>query len=563
MAILFSDSFAGSGVLTGHAPDIAFGSYTWTNTGTAINLSGGAMASSDTRVDYDASAAYGTSGAGLGLSRSVYAAIKFKAATVGGTTSYVGFTITLEIDGQNFNIYVYGNYAGSMQWEASIDGATPAVLSGIAADTEYTAVFYRTPAAMTLEIAALGVSLSSSSFAGLNTSGLTKLSVTLGGGLSITDILLADSVPVPGSTGTAVLTSPSPTVAFTGGPTPSAHATAEFYAPSATLSSDGSPARNIGALTAPQQTLSAFGGATAKSTAPLQNLVITGTFTVAGTAALASPTPILSATGKVSAVASAALTAPAGRAAGYFGSIISVSVSGSPAVAATGTTGALGRAEITAPLFDLSIRATAQNHGSAVLAAPTGRLATTGAAWLVAPGATLTAIGTAVVAVSYEAYALNLKHNPTPGVEPVDELTRYTNYPFDRIVRYKNSYFGMNSTGLYLLEGTTDFATPTPTEVPWSYKTALMDMKSVQLKNVSMAYFGGRMGPAATVSVYVGEASVAPYNYTTPRDATAQNYRQPLGKGLKSRYYAFGASGTGELTLDTLSLDVAVLARKV
>ena len=309
--------------------------------------------------------------------------------------------------------------------------------------------------------------------------------------------------------------------------------------------------------------LSAFGGVNAALTDPKQALSITGTFTVAGTAALAAPTPTLSATGKVSAVAGAALTAPTAKLVGYFGSVATVSVTGSPTLTASGTTGAVGRAALTAPLFELTATATRQNSGSAILTAPVGRLATTGAAWLIAPGAQLTAIGTAVVAVSYEAYALNLKHNPTPGVEPVDELTRYTNYPFDRIVRYKNSYFGMNNTGLYLLEGTTDFATPTPTEVPWSYKTALMDMKSVQLKNVSMAYFGGRMGPAATVSVYVGEASVAPYNYTTPRDATAQNYRQPLGKGLKSRYYAFGASGTGELTLDTLSLDVAVLARKV
>lgn len=247
---------------------------------------------------------------------------------------------------------------------------------------------------------------------------------------------------------------------------------------------------------------------------------------------------------------------------GYGGALISITTP-MGTLQSSFNGGAVMRGAITAPLFDLSATLTRNGKLSADLLSPMLQRAGVLQAWLIAPGATLTAIGTAVVAVSYEAYALNLKHNPTPGVEPVDELTRYTNYPFDRIVRYKNSYFGMNNTGLYLLEGTTDFATPTPTEVPWSYKTALMDMKSVQLKNVSMAYFGGRMGPAATVSVYVGEASTSSYAYTTPRDATAQNYRQPLGKGLKSRYYAFGASGTGELTLDTLSLDVAVLARKV
>lgn len=355
------------------------------------------------------------------------------------------------------------------------------------------------------------------------------------------------------------LVGPSPTLAGYSG------IAMAFVAPSPTLFAVGVDASgaNAAILTAPRQTLSTFGGATAKLTAPLQTLGITGTVTNVGQAALTAPSPTLTTTGTTTALANAALTPPMAKVVGYFGAVASVSITGKATLTASGTTGAVGHATLIAPLFELTATATRQNSGSAILTAPVGRLATTGAAWLVAPGATLTAIGTAVVAVSYEAYALNLKHNPTPGVEPVDELTRYTNYPFDRIVRYKNSYFGMNNTGLYLLEGTTDFATPTPTEVPWSYKTALMDMKSVQLKNVSMAYFGGRMGPAATVSVYVGEASVAPYNYTTPRDATAQNYRQPLGKGLKSRYYAFGASGTGELTLDTLSLDVAVLARKV
>ena len=560
MATLFSDSFAGSGVLTGHAPDIAFGGYTWTNTGTAINLSGGAMASSDTRVDYDASAAYGTSGAGLGLSRSVYAAIKFKAATVGGTTSYVGFTITLEIDGQNFNIYVYGNYAGSMQWEASIDGATPAVLSGIAADTEYTAVFYRSPAEMTLEIAALGVSLTSSSFAGLNTSGLTKISVTLGGGLSITDILLADAVPVPGNTGTAVLTSPSPTVAFTGGPTPSAHATAELFAPSAYLAATGQPSVNTAELYAPKPTLAAYFGANAKLTAPKQTLAVTGTFTGFGSAQITAPSPTLSASGTVSADADAALTAPMAKLVGYFGAVATVSVSGSPTVTASGTSGAVGYATLTAPLFELTASATAQNHGSAILAAPTGRLATTGAAWLVAPGATLTAIGTAVVAVSYEAYALNLNHrNP----DSPDELTRYTNYPFDRIVRYENSYFGMNATGLYLLEGTTDFAEPTPTKVPWRFKTGLTDFDSPNLKTVNWAYFGGRMAPAATISIHYGDSGEQNYAYSTPRGAEAQNYRQPFGRGIKSRYYAVEAEGSGALSIDSMMFDIASMARKV
>ena len=478
--------------------------------------------------------------------------------------SHGGLQILTWCGGVETKVKVWGYYSGgTIEWYMNMADGTPYLIitSELSASTDYTGVIDISDGVQTFTF--LGHTLSTSVAFTNSALGYCGGSAILWGYSKIGMLQVTSNVDGNGDlvTSSASLTAPTPVLSANFFVPGSANLALTARAP--TVSSSGTA--NIFGFTGspPAPTLLGYSGARAELTAPSASLAVAATFVGWGSAQLAPSVPTLAATGKVSAVASAALTAPAGRAAGYFGSIISVSVSGSPAVAATGTTGALGRVALTAPLFDLAVRATAQNHGSAILAAPTGRLATTGAAWLVAPGATLTAIGTAVVAVSYEAYALNLKHNPTPGVEPVDELTRYTNYPFDRIVRYKNSYFGMNSTGLYLLEGTTDFATPTPTEVPWSYKTALMDMKSVQLKNVSMAYFGGRMGPAATVSVYVGEASVAPYNYTTPRDATAQNYRQPLGKGLKSRYYAFGASGTGELTLDTLSLDVAVLARKV
>ncbi len=114
-------------------------------------------------------------------------------------------------------------------------------------------------------------------------------------------------------------------------------------------------------------------------------------------------------------------------------------------------------AAITAPLFKLSASGTAQNYGGASLLAPSPRLGAQAQAWLIAPGATLTAAGTAVVTATYEAYALNLNHPPAQrGIPEIDELTRYTNFPFTHIVRYQNSYYGANSTGLYLLEGTTD-----------------------------------------------------------------------------------------------------------
>ena len=336
-------------------------------------------------------------------------------------------------------------------------------------------------------------------------------------------------------------------------------------APSPTLFSLGheSSGERAAFLTAPRPTLSTLTGANAKMVASMPTMSAAGTVTGWGDVSLTTPKPTLASTGTVSGVADVPLSAPSPNLIGYSGAVCSVTLTGAAAVLATGTTGSIGGAAVTCPLFELTASATVENRGSAELLAPAAQLGQSALAYLAAPSATLVAIGHAVVTATYEAYAVNLGHQPKPGKEPVDEVTRYTNFPFTHIVRYQNSYFGANSTGLYLLEGTTDYASPTPTAIPWAFKTAMTDFKSQQHKTVASAYFGGRLGAAATVSLHVGEDGPQTYSYATVRTDHAQNYRQVFGKGTKARYYALGASGTGTMELDDIDLDVHNLTRRI
>ena len=160
---------------------------------------------------------------------------------------------------------------------------------------------------------------------------------------------------------------------------------------------------------------------------------------------------------------------------------------------------------------------------------------------------------------TYEAYAVNLNHTPRPGAEPVDETTRYTNFPFDYVMRRAGNYYGVNRTGIFLLAGETDNGAL----IPWGFKTALTDFKTPLKKTVVSAYLGGRLGPAATLQLQVGEASTQTHSYSTPRGADAQNYRQSFGLGNKARYYALGASGTGALELDNIEFNTHTLTRRI
>lgn len=338
--------------------------------------------------------------------------------------------------------------------------------------------------------------------------------------------------------------------------TPPAIGTAEFTLPALTVyaSAHDSTGEYSAVITLPKLTLAAYGGANAVCVLPALAVTITGTSTNWGRAAFSLPSLSASGAGTVTTGGSAAITLPMFSVVGYTGAVLSATLGG-VTVAATGTTG--GVASITArlPMLVVEATGTAQNRGGANITLPAVRAANSAVAWLMLPGLRVTATGTAVVAATYEAYALNLNHSSDTN----DEVTHYTNFPFTHVVRYKNSYYGANSTGLYLLDGTTDDSVP----IAWSMKTAFTDFDTDYLKNISMAYFGGRLGPNATIGVVEGESGEFTYSYSTPRGSTAQNYRQPFGKGLRARYYAIFAGGSDVATIDSITFNIAKSARKV
>ena len=372
--------------------------------------------------------------------------------------------------------------------------------------------------------------------------------------------------------GLAALTAPSPILlswplgifeAALTGPSPALTTATGAWMPNLTAPSPtlyfrarDSAGDNAAELAAPSPTLTAGAGANAKLTAPGPTAAAAGTVTTVTGVALTAPKPVLTASGTVASVADFGLTCPSPNLAGYGCAVLSVtSITGRYTLVATGTTGGVASAQLECPVFELVAVATAQNYGSADLIAPSPKLGQTIQAWLVAPSAVLVAAGSAVITATYEAYAVNLKHT----ADSPDEVTRYTNFPFTHVVRYKNSYYGANSTGLYLLEGTTDAAAP----IPWAVKTAMTDFKSPLKKTIASAYFAGRFGPASTVALHAGEDVPNTYSFSTPRDQLAQNYRQVFGKGVKERYYALGASGTDVVQLDAVELNVVNTTRRI
>lgn len=354
--------------------------------------------------------------------------------------------------------------------------------------------------------------------------------------------------------GTAAL---QPVSAF-GAPLIPLNGYAFITAPAGTLFAAGhdSTGENAAHIVAPTPTLQAYLGSTAKLRAPAGKLSAQATGTNWLKAEIAAPAGVLSASATASGTSQADIIGPMATLVGYAGMVCSITLTGKATVAASVTSGSIMRAAITAPLFELTASASAENHCSADLLAPAGRLGATLQAWVMAPAGVLTAIGSAVVAATYEAYSINLAHrNP----EANDEVTRYTNFPFDRIVRYQGSYFGVAADGLYLLDGTTDDGQA----IPYAVKTCIDDFKQTEKKTLASAYFGGRLGPDATVTVFAGETGETSYDYCTPRGPGAQNHREKFGRGVKDRYFAIGLAGKGVLELDNIEPEINKLTRRI
>jgi hypothetical protein len=169
-----------------------------------------------------------------------------------------------------------------------------------------------------------------------------------------------------------------------------------------------------------------------------------------------------------------------------------------------------------------------------------------------------------------ETWVVNLKHDPhspPTGEADVDEVTTYTNYDFEQIVRNGEDYYGVGSQGVFKLGkvvgddsgGTAGGSTP----VEFYFKTGLHDFRAQTQKTIVSAYIAGRINGGVIVDLFPGENAVQPQRFTTPRGNTVQNYRQKFPLGNKFRYYAFGIGGNTPFVLDGLGVELANMTRRV
>lgn len=305
----------------------------------------------------------------------------------------------------------------------------------------------------------------------------------------------------------------------------------------------------------PMFEIEAKGGALARFTLPMFGINATLTVPVSMSARVALPMFDIESSGTVGVAGNATLTLPMFGIESHGGGQASVDI---PmfAIDASATTGSVGSARFVLPMFDIESGGTVGVVIRASFTIPMFESVQPSSAHVNLPMFGIVAIGHATVTVVYEGYAVNLKPSNKAGVH---EVTRWTQYPFEGILRLGNAYIGWGASGLYSIGGDNDNGA----DIAWAWKTAITDFGTSQKKALREIVLGGRIGPTAVASVSVGEKADVTYSYSTPRGQLAQNYRVKTGKGLKDAFYSFGLSGSDVGDVDSVEFGTGISTRRI
>lgn len=142
------------------------------------------------------------------------------------------------------------------------------------------------------------------------------------------------------------------------------------------------------------------------------------------------------------------------------------------------------------------------------------------------------------------AFSTNLKLN---------EITKYTNYNFDNIIKIGKKYYGVRSTGLFLLNGLNDLGV----EIDVNVQTTLMDFNNSFLKMIPYVYIDSSEPTLIT-----------PLNEGVAIGSYESNHigrRTKLARGSKGRFWAMNIKNIkgGNVDLRSLELFVDITKRKV
>lgn len=297
------------------------------------------------------------------------------------------------------------------------------------------------------------------------------------------------------------------------------------------------------------------GGSAPLKSADKYGMSASGTAVIVGALDKTLPALTGAGSGQADLVAGLSVTHGGGYLADARGGAVAALQAPQATLTASGTVDWLARCSGTVYALQITASGSVEYVGKCDGLLPALQVSNVGLLLATLPRLTLRATGTTSVTVEYEAYSFTLLGE---GVA----ATRYTNYPFDRIVRWRDKYLGVGADGLYELDGDDFDGAP----IVASVQTAETDFGHPGFKRFPSMYFNGRVGADFDVAVVTAESEVNEYTgYRPVIKSGAGTHRVIFGKGIRAHYasYKFTNLAGEEFTIDSLSPLVEPLRRKV
>ena len=136
-------------------------------------------------------------------------------------------------------------------------------------------------------------------------------------------------------------------------------------------------------------------------------------------------------------------------------------------------------------------------------------------------------------------------------------VTEYADYNFNSFAKLGDRYIGASDTGLYELDGPTDNGSLIIADILGGYA----QFGGSRYSSLRAVYLGVRGGGRFALRIIEGDGTTRVYNVDAQSMRTT---RIDIGKGLRSRYFAYELTSTGQdFDLDSIEFVPIVLTRRV
>lgn len=296
--------------------------------------------------------------------------------------------------------------------------------------------------------------------------------------------------------------------------------------------------RSGGSLVGPRGEVSGYGGAIGRITGPRSIISASITIPVVARGAIVGPAAQVEGTATATETARGVIEWESGYAVSGYGGAIGKIVGGGYAISghavmverAAGAIHGPGRYLIQGRAT-VGIVARGTIVGPGLVAVPVARGA------IVGPSAVVQGVAHLDVPVEYEAYSINLA---------TGAVTRYTEFPFDQILRFGNKHFGVRPDGIYELTGDTDDGDP----IAASVKTFPTDFGVTNFKRIPYVYLMGRFGGDMEVGAQVNEGSEYTFPAPAIRGSGVHALRAKIAQGIKGNAWSFTFSNVDGADFD-------------